>query len=394
MKHLWLRILGYGLAIITFVGCAYILSTVLTLENRLANGLYEEVTEKPFYTVPEALNGEPGQLIRSEKLSSAPNGMVGWRIMYYSTDIHGNTIAVTGLVAAPATRAEATKRTVVSWGHPTTGIAQRCAPSVGIDPFDSIEGLRDLVNAGYVVAATDYSGMGAAGPASFMIGKMEGQNVLDAARAAEQLPEANAGSDVVLWGHSQGGHAALFAEQMASTYAPDLTVKGVAVAAPATELGQLLKDNTNNVSDVTIGSYTMESYASAYNADITTVLTSEGAAATPTLAQYCLLGQSKPFHALARPLINKYFAKDPTSIEPWATLIEENTPGKAKIQAPLFVAQGETDTLIYPAVTQQFVDTQKALGASVEYKVVAKTDHALIAFRAMPDVMNWLSKLK
>ena len=71
---------------------------------------------------------------------------------------------------------------MVGWGHPTTGTAPKCAPSNGIDPFDLIEGMGDLINAGYAVAAADYPGLGVTGPNSYLIGTSEGNSVLDAVR--------------------------------------------------------------------------------------------------------------------------------------------------------------------------------------------------------------------
>jgi alpha-beta hydrolase superfamily lysophospholipase len=102
-----------------------------------------------------------------------------------------------------------------------------------------IEGLHELLNAGYVIAATDYPGMGADGPPSYLIGVSEANSVLDAARAARARPDAHANNRLVLCGHSQGGQAALFAAQGQAAYAPDLDLRGVAVAAPAMELGEL-----------------------------------------------------------------------------------------------------------------------------------------------------------
>ena len=151
------------------------------------------------------------------------------------------------MVVAPAGPAPASGRAVVGWGHPTTGAVARCAPSNGLDPFDLIEGLSQLLYAGYVVAAPDYPGLGVEGQSSYLIGVTEARSVLDAIRAARNLPDAGAGTDVLLWGHSQGGHAALFAAQSIDTYAPELRLHGVAVAAPATELSTLLDDHIADI---------------------------------------------------------------------------------------------------------------------------------------------------
>ncbi len=381
--------------LIGIMATLYIVSNALNTERRLTFGVVEKLDEQPFYASPDAYEPTtPGALIRTQKLLSAPAGTDGWRVMYTSTDEDGKEIAVTGLILAPHNMPKDKKYTVVSWGHPTTGIAPKCAPSVGIDPFDSIEGVRDLINNGYIVVATDYSGMGIPGSPSFLIGQTEGRNVLDIVRAAQGLLPNNVGSDVFLWGHSQGGHAALFAEQIASSYAPELSIKGVAVAAPATELGELLAADKGDVSGITIGSYAMNAYSAAYNTDLKTILTQQGIDNTPSMGELCLFGQNQKLHDIATPMIGNYFKSDPESTEPWATILTENTPGQQKITAPLFVAQGDIDTLIHPAITESFVARQRALGANVTYLSVPKTGHGMVALRSIGDVVTWMAQQK
>ncbi|MGQ2915882.1 hypothetical protein [Microbacterium aurantiacum] len=89
--------------------------------------------------------------------------------MYRSTDLNGDPVVSTGVVVVPLGPPPAEGRTVVSWGHPTTGSASECAPSLGLDPYIGIEGMRVLLDRGYTVVATDYTGMGTAGPDSYLI---------------------------------------------------------------------------------------------------------------------------------------------------------------------------------------------------------------------------------
>jgi fermentation-respiration switch protein FrsA (DUF1100 family) len=237
---------------------------------RVADGALLEADVASFYTAPTPASAAvpastpPGTIVRREPVAAAPDGTVAWRILYHSTDVDGADSIVSGLVVAPSAPVIGAARTIVSWGHPTTGTAPRCAPSRGIAPFVLIEGLAELVAAGNIVVATDYSGMGVAGPPSFLIGATEAANMLDIARAARTIDRIGAGNRVVLWGHSQGGQAALFAAQRAAAYAPELAVAGVAVAAPATDLGALLRADEDDVSGVTIGAYAFDSYAAAY----------------------------------------------------------------------------------------------------------------------------------
>lgn len=343
--------------------------------------------------------GKPGDIIRSERLLGAPDGAVAYRVLYHSTDFSGNDIGVSGTVVVPTGIAPPGGRTVVSWAHPTTGSEPQCGPSVMTDPFEIMEGSHELLAAGYIVAATDYSGMGADGPNSYLIGGSEGRNVLDAVRAARNLgDDVHAGTDVLLWGHSQGGQAALFAAQIAPAYAPELTLKGVAAAAPAAELGQLMADHMNDISGVTIGAYAFDAYQRVYAATtpgltLDNVLTPAARDALPTMAPYCLLTQSKEIHEIGQPLVGNFFAADPTTIEPWATLLAQNTPGQAPVGVPMLIAQGESDKLVIPATTDGYVQKLCATGEHVQYHTYADIDHGLVGWRAVPAVLEFFADI-
>ena len=133
-------------------------------------------------------------------------------------------------------------RPILSVAHGTTGIADQCAPSH--DPASDLAAQARYVNAGYLVAVTDYEGLGTPGRHPYLVGESEGRSVLDAAKAARQLPGAEAGDQLAIWGHSQGGHAALWAAQLAARWAPELELIGtVAAGVPAdlTATGETLE---------------------------------------------------------------------------------------------------------------------------------------------------------
>jgi len=337
--------------------------------------------------------------VRSERLLGAPDGSEAWRVLYRSTDQSGAPMVVSGIVVAPIGAAPDGGRTVVSWAHPTTGAAKRCAPSLNVDPFILVEGIHELLDAGHVVVATDYPAMGVDGPPSYLIGATEGHSVLDAARAARAISETRASDDVVLWGHSQGGHAALFAAQEAKAYAPDLDVIGVAVAAPATELGKLLDDDITGVSGVTIGAYAFDAYQRAYGTGdeeqgLESVLTEAGAEAVPDMAALCLLGQNKELHRIAGPLVGGFLAHDPATTQPWAGWLQENTPGGAPIGVPVLVAQGQSDTLVHPDVTADYVSTICAAGEHVLFERYDHIGHGLVAELTVPRLVGWIDDLR
>lgn len=349
-----------------------------------------------FYVPPSPLPpGAPGTVVRAEVLDSAPDGAVAWRVLYHSTDLGGADTVVSGVVVAPDTPAPAAGRVVVGWGHPTTGAVGRCAPSWGVAPFILMEGLPALLRAGYVVVAPDYPGLGVTGPSSYLIGRTEATSLLDAVRAARSLP-TGAGPETVLWGHSQGGHAVLFAAQDAAGYAPDLDVRAAAVAAPAADLGRLLAADIGDVSGVTIGAYAFVAYQQAYAArvpglQLTSILTDAGAAAAPVMADLCLLGQNLQLHDLARPLVGGYVRSDPATTPPWSGFLEENTPGAKPLGVPLFVAQGSADTLVVPSATQAYVSAACGRGERVRLRIYPGATHGSIANTAVPDMLAFFA---
>ena len=381
-------------AALVLSGC---LPVALPIGRAIARHVVQEVAAGPFYLPPSPLPpGAPGELIRKEAITTVGSAMTAWRIMYHSRDLNGNDIAVSGTVVVPTTPAPAGGRPIVSWGHPTTGAAARCAPSIGFAPLDLIEGLDGLIKDGDVVVATDYPGMGVAGPSSYMLGVSEGNSMLDAARAARQIPEADAGTRLMLWGHSQGGQAALFAGQLAHAYAPELHLEAVAVAAPAAQLGTLLNDDIGDVSGVTIGSYAFAAFQAAYatqypGLSLDSILTPAGAAATPGMAAYCLIGQKKQIHAIATPLIGNYLLANPATVEPWATMLRENSAGGAPIGAPVLITQGLKDALVKPSATTGYAEQLCAAGEHVDYRQYPKATHATIALAAGAQVRAWFS---
>ena len=264
-----------------------------------AEGLPTEVvTSGPTTTVPIATDlspcdGEPGvggtapdgarpgDLVAATELDDPsedgddgfPTEARVWRILYVSTGIDEDDLQlVCGLAAAPddGPEQEGGVGHQLAWSHGTIGLQQACLPSTrpaeafwgpmggGIGAvawgtgFRARKGdpsggaLQTALDRGWVVSATDYQPNN-----TYIIGRIAAANVIDAGRATSQLMDREFGAtttpdeyDVITWGHSQGGHAALWAGQMMETYQqaapnPDsatLTLAGVAAEAPAANL--------------------------------------------------------------------------------------------------------------------------------------------------------------
>ncbi|PRA83430.1 alpha/beta fold hydrolase [Microbacterium sp. MYb66] len=384
------------------IGAVLVVALVLIAAEVTRRTLAEQDdlrTDPAFYAVPTPLpEGEPGEIIRIEAIASAPVGTNAWRVVYHSRDIAGEDIPVSGIVIVPDGPAPEGGRTVIAWAHPTTGAATRCAPSLGLDPFQDIEGMHELLAEGYAIAATDYPGLGVEGDSSYLLGVPESNSVLDMVRAAREIDDARVSEHLVLWGHSQGGQAVLFAAERAAEYAPELKLEGVAVAAPAANLNALMTDDIVNLSGVTIASFAIPAYEVAYadtysSSAITAILTPAGLEATPDMAALCLLTQNEEIHEIADPLVGAYVTSDPASTEPWQTMLEENSAGNSPISVPVFVGQGEADELVLPSATEGYVKLLCSQNADVTFHRYPDVTHGLAAYASLPDLLLWLPTL-
>ena len=358
------------------------------------------IVDDPFYTLPDDLPpGDPGELIRMVPIQSAPAGTNAWRLIYHTRDLADADVPASAVLIVPDYPVPDGGRTVVSWGHPTTGAVTRCGPSLGFDPFLGIEGMDALLELGYAIVATDYPGMSVAGPSSYLIGATEGNSMLDAVRAAQQIDVAAVGSRVVLWGHSQGGHAALFAAQRAADYASELELMAVAVAAPAADLTDLLSDDIGDHSGVAIASLAFTAYEVAYadqysKADMQAILTPTGQEVAPQIADLCLLTENDEVQALADPVVNDFVTANPSDTEPWKTMIADNSAGGAPIGVPVFVGQGLADELVVPSSNADYVAALCAAGESVEFHEFPGITHLLAAYASMVPMLEWLGRVQ
>lgn len=190
-----------------------------------------------------ALRAAPGTFLQAQPMPGAPDRALAWHILYSSTGLSGEPIPVSGIVIVPAAPPPPGGRPVVAWAHPTTGVVSRCAPSLARVFFASVQGLQAMLERAYMVTATDYPGLGTPETHPYLVGISEGRALLDSVRAARQIPGAGAGTEYAVWGHSQGGHAVLYAGLLAQQYAPELLLTGIAAAASATDLGTLMNDD-------------------------------------------------------------------------------------------------------------------------------------------------------
>jgi pimeloyl-ACP methyl ester carboxylesterase len=286
-------------------------------------------------------------------------------------------------------------RPVIAWAHGTTGVASSCAPSLlsasrlnnGVIP-----GLDRVIGRGWVLVATDYVGLGTAGPHPYLIGQGEARSVLDSVRAARQLPDLELSHETVVWGHSQGGHAALWVGMLAPTYAPDVNVVGVAALAPAGDLHALVDTIRHTLEGRVISAYILTAYSEIYD-DVSFDHYVRPAARLQVreAAKRCLdLPDAIP------SAVTAVLSRQPVySVSPLGGALgrrlAENTP-RGPIKEPLLIAQGTGDPLVLPKVQRAYVNQLCHAGQRVEYVTYRGRDHLSLLWsdsRLVPFLLAW-----
>ncbi len=357
---------------------------------------------KAFYDPPRKLPVSHGKLIWQRKakgLATIDGAASNTLVLYTSKTPRGKTAAVSGTVSIPKGKPPKSGWPVISYGHGTTGNADSCAPTriakgspmAGyvnyIDPQ-----LEDWIDAGYAVVRSDYQGLGTPGPHPYLIGTASGRSMIDIVSAAEQV-EHRIGDRYLIAGHSQGGHAALFAAGEAAKYAKKLDLRGTVSYAPASHLLEQAK---------LLPAFTAPSALSALVAMILDgarteskqivvpqLLADEALALFPQVGKKCLLELSRPdsFGGIAPAEMVRDDA-DPAAL--YDVLADQNPDVKTK--APIFMAQGSDDTTVFKYFTDQLADELEEAGNDLAYKVYEDTDHGEITKVAERDTLKFFKK--
>lgn len=351
----------------------------------------DQVTGPGFYDVPAPLPiGEPGTLLRYEPLEEPLTGIpdaTAYRLMYLSESTQGDAIAVTGLAVVPAQDAPADGRRLLGMGHATTGVADDCAPSRTAETSD-LRLAAAFVDAGYLVAMSDYEGMGTPGRHPYLVGESAGRSVLDAVRAARQLPGAAAGERLALAGYQQGGHAALWAAELAEDWAPDLDLVATFAGAPLSEMDF----EWNVASSLDYLAWFFALIAAGFHAgypetDLGSLLTEEGTTLVDRVDTTCV---ADLVGATAGTRLDGIVRPGAAGQAPWVTIAADSVAGTTAVDAPLLIVHSEADDGVPVFLSATLADRLCAAGQQLERVVLPDGDGHLAAAQPAYDLaFDW-----
>lgn len=385
---------------VAIAALAALLALALAATAEAAKKVEKGPKGSAFYEPPSTLPKGHGKAIWQRKaggLVPLDNSASDVNLLYTSKSTKGERIAVSGTVSVPEGKPPKGGWPVVSWAHGTTGTADACAPSAnkvgglaqGYVDYVNPQ-LSDFLAAGYAVVRTDYEGLGTPGPHPYLIGKSEGRGVLDMVRAARDL-NPDIGDRMVIAGHSQGGHAALWAAAYASKWTPELELDGTMAYAPASHLKEqadLLPTLTAPSSLTALATLVIEGVSTANaGVDPQEVLSDEVLAFYPDIETTCLQQLGQPDSLGGIPPSD--LIRDGADRDLAYGVLAKNNPD-VTTGAPVLLMQGTADTTVFPFLTDMLDTELQENGDPLEYFKYDGVDHGGIVAAAQPDALEFL----
>jgi pimeloyl-ACP methyl ester carboxylesterase len=332
------------------------------------------------YKPPNNLESyQRGDLIWARRVENPlPQASRTWTLLYRSTSLRRKAIGVSGFVMLPKGKPPKQGWPVISWAHGTSGIADSCAPSRDPKGPYTVYLARQFgawLKAGYAIANTDYEGLGTPGVHPYLVGRSEGRGVVDIVRASRQL-DGRLARRYVIAGHSQGGHAALFAAALAPKRAPELRLRGVAAYAPASHLevlSQALPSFTSPSGLSGLAALILRGLSSVYpEIEPSRIASDRALQLLPRTDKVCLTALNAPsaFGGIAPADL----VQPGADLAPLNRRLAQQNPN-LRIAAPILLAQGLTDTTVLPFLTNELDSELRARRNKVRYLTYPEVEH-------------------
>ncbi|ERF68468.1 hypothetical protein EPUS_03786 [Endocarpon pusillum Z07020] len=326
-------------------------------ESQWATG---SVLDDSFYTVlPSSKDAAPGTLIKLERevdstLFTIPPATALSRFIFQSKALNGSAVPVSGFILWPySPRNLSDGFSIVAWAHGTSGLSPNCAPSHLKHLWQHFLGPYQSALQGYVVIAVDYAGLGVERDASgkrivheYLASPSHANDVFYGVQAAKSaFPELS--NKFVIIGHSQGGGAAWAAAQRQALDPVEGYLGAVAVAPVTDPLAE--PDPIRSFLAVGMIPGIAATFPEFQPGDILTpegeerldLILQVGACTTTTLTLLAGVQLLKPDWTA-----NRY-------VQEYQKL---TVNGGKKIEGPLLIMHGETDTSLSVEVSTQAVN--------------------------------------
>ncbi|HEU4946381.1 MAG TPA: lipase family protein [Kribbella sp.] len=351
-----------------------------------------------FYDAPQPLPWRPaGTLIRAETAGDYRETVpaTATRILYHSRTAGGRDIAASGVVLTPLTSPPSGGWPVVVDAHGTSGTNPDCAPSLMKNLYHGNQ-MAAFLARGWAVVAPDYAGLGVAGGSEYLNKTAEANDVLGSVTAARRaVPQLS--RRWVLWGHSQGGQAALaVAERQVDQ--PDPGYLGAVVTSPAALLPELIANAAYQPAGPLPLSGLLPLIAGGAKVThpelaLDQVLTPEALSRLHVADTGCLDVVAVTYADLTGDaLVQPNHLSEPS----FHRYLRSNTAGESPVRGPVLLLQGTADTLTPAEITDRTAAALCQQHAQLDYRKYPGLWHDTIPWLgsgiddgAMPDILAW-----
>jgi predicted esterase len=338
--------------------------------------------------------------------TSAKNGVDRHVINYVSQDKDGKPITILGQVFVPKLP-EGTVMPVYVFGAGTTGLDDHCAPSKENPAVRNwgnyLQHMLVYASQGYIVVFPDYEGFNDPDRIHhYFIGKLEGQVLLDGARAITKYAKSNNiqhEEKIFFAGYSEGGHAAFAVKDIAPTYAPDIKVGGVIGYGATSNIEALIRENPGlipyliyaysdyyGIDNFNPKDYLKERWVKTLKEDVLRMCIDQmgayygSSAANVYTTEFGTALFSRNLGGAKFGNIKKYF--------------DENSTGYVKNDIPMYVVQGGIDPIVTVASQKEFVRASCNNGNKITYSEFPGVHHYQIRQVSLQESLDWAKEIR
>ncbi len=330
----------------------------------------------------------------------------------YTSQDRGQQIEATGALLLPDGRPPAEGWPVMLLTHSFAGSAGPCAPSAG----RLEEGIEPALMAmyGYAVIAPDYIGLDGTArppaPHSPQNAEQTAIGVWDAWRAGVELMSDELlvpiTDDVVLWGASQGGHAALLAERYQSKYARNADLKAVVAGTPPMDVRATMNSILSEWSDgsplavPTIMGWSLWYEDALSHRDLLVPALADAMDAyLADRPEDCGIEIDEPDHVVEAWFTPEAIAAastdDWSALPGWDCVLDAHSLHTNPVQdtgdtTPTLTIWGEFDTIVDPSVQREAFEALCTDGADPRWLGCEGADHAEANLWSLPETLAFL----
>jgi hypothetical protein len=336
-----------------------------------------------------------------------PGAGQAWRLTYVTTDARNRVVRSTGELILPKAPAPRGGYRVISWAHGTSGLGDRCAPSVmgPALPERDFSYLSGWLKLGYAIVASDYAGLGTPGVPAYLHGRSEAHNVADMVKAGRAFAQAKLpanrrlGKRWVVIGQSQGAGASIYTARWATQYGgPGLSYLGaVGTGTPAyiEDYASLLGPKAPPVAlpaaITEYFTYLLSGLRWVHpELGIDSILTDTGKKWVKRGETVCTNEFEKELEGV---VLGDYFTQPLATLPGWLDAINDYLKmPESGFDKPFFMGHGVIDTDVPFPATAAYVAALEANRQPVTFKPYP-TDHNGALIQSGPDAQAFVQKL-